>query len=89
MKELIALNKLRIKENNLFEWLLLGWFHSKEDYSQAFLSPDTSEYFKVLIFDKKNINTEQGFWFDTEEEVNCFIESWSNGATITNENSQR
>lgn len=84
MKELIALNKSRIKKNNLSEWLLLGCFYSKGNYRQAFLSPDTSEHFKVLLFDKRNVETEQCFWFDAEQEVNRFIQSWSNGATITN-----
>lgn len=83
MKELIELNKSRIQNNNLSEWLLLGYCWSNDDYRQAFLSPDTSEHFKILIFDKKNVSTEQGFWFDTEEEVNCFIDSWAKGPTIT------
>ncbi|WP_339343350.1 hypothetical protein [uncultured Psychrobacter sp.] len=89
MKELIALNKSRIQNNNLSEWLLLGYCWSNDDYRQAFLSPDTSEHFKILIFDKKNVSTEQGFWFDTEEEVNCFIESWSNREITTNSNVEK
>lgn len=75
--EMLRLNTQRIENNNLSKWLMIGYCDSASGNGEAYLSPDMSEYFKIILFDGRKTKTNEGYWFSTEQELFDFINRWA------------
>lgn len=81
-QKMISVSTLRIEREKLSKWVLIGYCETPNGYGEAFLSLDTSEYFKVLIFEGRQTQTNEGYWFGSEQKMLDFIESWE-GRNLT------